>query len=360
MTYIASIDAGNGGVNAVLAKQSGGHKTTYFPSVRAVATGESLGLGSQFDMEYEYYDWSGQRYIVGDDVLRITRRHLERHMGIQRYGNEFHQFLVAVALAKLGIKDGDVDLVMFAPPGAFKEMRPRIQERFMSDEGLAQIKLRSDKKLREWRYGNIIVLPEGIGAACCFILDERGEFVNDSVLEGEIVIIDIGAYTLDIVQMSQGNFNAESLEHATWEKDGVDEHIRQPILRMLKAKSEDFSVVTVDDVDFVIRQGALTGNYELTVAGLTLDLKPALDKLSESYAGWIANTIIDTKLNALNGLNGAILVGGGETLVERYLREWYGSKIIDRKKHPTTRKIHPAEFNAVGGLRYAMAARKEA
>ena len=47
--YTISIDAGNGGTNAVMA-QKRGHKALYFPSVRAVTSGESLGLGSQFDI----------------------------------------------------------------------------------------------------------------------------------------------------------------------------------------------------------------------------------------------------------------------------------------------------------------------
>jgi hypothetical protein len=48
------------------------------------------------------------------------------------------------------------------------------------------------------------------------------------------------------------------------------------------------------------------------------------------------------------------LVGGGSLLVEDYLREWYGDKILNRKQNPTTRKIHPTDFNAVGGLRFAL------
>src|ERR1051325_2077956 len=107
--YIASVDAGNGGTNAVLA-QSKGYKSFYGPSVRAAASGDSLGLGKGWELEYDYVDWDGHRYVTGDDVIRVTRRALERHMGINRYGNEFHQFLVALALAKLGIKDGEVDL----------------------------------------------------------------------------------------------------------------------------------------------------------------------------------------------------------------------------------------------------------
>ena len=64
--YIVSADAGNGGTNAVMAKENGKYKRYYEPSVRAMATGDSLGLGLQFEMEYEYVDWYGSRYVTGD------------------------------------------------------------------------------------------------------------------------------------------------------------------------------------------------------------------------------------------------------------------------------------------------------
>jgi hypothetical protein len=35
-------------------------------------------------------------------------------------------------------------------------------------------------------------------------------------------------------------------------------------------------------------------------------------------------------------------------------REWYGNKILDRKKHDQTKRIAPEDMNAVGGLRFAM------
>ena len=145
--------------------------------------------------------------MTGDDVIRVTRRGLERHMGSNRYGNEFHQFLVAVSLAKLGVKDGKVDLNLFAPPGLYNDLKPLIQERFMEDGGKVEIKLKGDKKPRAWAYKSVTVWPEGIGAAACFVLDDNGELVPSDVLTGDVVVLDIGAHTLDAVLLTNGNFN---------------------------------------------------------------------------------------------------------------------------------------------------------
>ena len=77
--HVISVDAGNGGVNAVR-KKGKTFERVYFPSVRAAATGDSLGLGSQFEMDVEYVDWGGHRYFVGDDVA-ASRSGVERHQG---------------------------------------------------------------------------------------------------------------------------------------------------------------------------------------------------------------------------------------------------------------------------------------
>lgn len=356
---IASVDAGNAGTNAVIAK-NGGYKSYYEPSVRAVATGDTLGLGKDLELQYEYVDWYGHRYVTGDDVLRVTRRNLERHMGINRYGNEFHQFLVAVSLAKLGVTKGTVDLTLFAPPGMYTQVRQQMIDCFSEQKGEVEIKLKSDKKPRIWNYETVTVWPEGIGAAACFVIDEHGEVFPTDLLSGDTIILDIGAYTLDALKLVDGNFNPEALEHATWENAGLNVHIREPILRVVKKKSDDFANVTVDDIDRVIRNGLVSGDYTLKVAGLETNLKPLLDKHCERYAGWIANNICDGVFSGFRGIKSVILVGGGTPLVESWMREWYGDKLLDPKKHPTTKKIHPVDMNAVGGLRFALMRLKKA
>ena len=192
--FVASVDAGNGGVNAVLAKPNGGHKTHYEASVRAAAIGSSLDMDNIRTLQYTYVDWNGHRYVTGDDVTHVTRRALEHHIGANRYGNEFHQFLVAVALAKLGVgvKDGAVDLTVFAPPGLFKELNPHIRKRFLEGGGEVNIQLSSDKKPRHWHYENVTVMPECLGALMCFFLDDQGNPVHPAAMDGEVVLLDFG------------------------------------------------------------------------------------------------------------------------------------------------------------------------
>lgn len=357
--HIASVDAGNGGVNAVIAASNkSGYRSYYEPSVRAAAIGSSLGLGSDWEMDYKFVDWNGHRYITGDDVTRVTKRGLERHIGDNRYGNEFHQMLVAKALAELGVKSGEVDLTLFAPPGLFVQAKTMMMERFMEDPGL-RIKLSDDKAPREWRYNSVSVWPEGIGAVACLLLDKSGDIASTDILDGEVVVLDAGAHTLDVLKLADGNFNPESLETATWEAGGVDVHIRQPVLRVVKNQGDDFANVTVDDVDRVIRAGLISDDFSLRAGGMEVDIQPILTKYGERYAEWIANNIADGVFGGFKGIKSVILVGGGAVLVEEHLQKWYGDKLLDRKKHAETKKIHPVDMNAVGGLRLALRRIKE-
>jgi len=353
--YIVSCDAGNGGVNAVLSKGNGRCASVYFPSVRAAATGDSLGLGQDFELAYDYVDWYGHRYVVGEDALRVTRRHMERHTGANRYGNELHQFLVAVALARLGVTKGSVALTLFAPPGLYLQARQTMLQRFAGAE--VTIRLKSDRKPRVWRYASVTVWPEGLGAAACFLLDDEGRPTATDVLSGDTLILDLGFYTLDALKMVDGSFNPEELEHATFENGGVHTHILEPILRTLRRMGDDFQLLTADDVDRVLRRGLVSGDYTLTAAGHAVDIQPLVEKHRERYAGWVANTLVDGVFAGLRGIKSVILVGGGATLVEDHMITWYGSKVLDRRQHPTARRVHPVDFNAVGGLRLALMGR---
>ena len=353
--FVVSCDPGNGGTNAVLARDNGRHKSTYFPSVRAAATGDSLGLGKELELDYQYVDWYSHRYVVGDDVTRVTKRHLERHTGVNRYGNELYQFLVAVALGQLGVKQGTVDLTLFAPPGVYLQAKQDIEKRFGETKREVSMQFKGDKKPRTWKYEKITVWPEGVGAAACFILDDNGQIIETDVLNGEVLILDMGAYTLDALKLVNGNFNPEELEHATFENGGIIVHILEPILRTLKRMGDDFSLLGIEDVERVLRLGLISGDYTLVVAGQEVDIKPLVDKHRERYAEWIANNIVDGIFAGLRGYKSAILVGGGALLVEDLLPNWFPKeKFLNRKQHPTTKKVFPVDFNAVGGLRLAL------
>lgn len=354
--YTIAIDAGNGMTNAVLAEKKG-YKSIHFPSVRAAATGDSLGLGGQFELDTEWVEFGTHRYFVGDDV-RYARGSQERHQGAFRYGDEFHLFLIAVAIGKLGIHSGDIDLTTFAPPGMFKDARDTIVSRLGKFGNKLAVQFKGDKKPRVFNIKSVTVHPEGLGALLCFALDDKGKPLENDLLTGENVVLDMGMYTLDALQISDGQFNPEALASATWENGGIKMHILDPILRAVKQKGgDDFSLLTSDDIDRTIRQGIDSDDYTLKVSGVAVDIQPLVKKYAEAYAGWIANNIIEGVFRGLRGIKSIILVGGGATFVRDHFTKWYDdAKILNTDK--AAKGISPVEMNSVGGLRLALSKQK--
>jgi hypothetical protein len=350
--YIVSVDAGNGMTDAVVQK-SKGYGYTRFPSVRATATGDSLGLGRQFEQSYNHVDWAGHRYLFGDEAIQGMRRGIERHQGANRYGNEFHKFLVACAVAQLGIVEGEIDLTLFAPPGMYNTAKPTMEKYFMEGSGNVAIQFANDKKPRKWKYTNIRVQPEGIGAAACFMLDESGCIANASMLAGQVVILDLGMHTLDALHMADGNFNPESLATATWENGGIKTHILEPMLNTVKKMGDDFTLLTLDDIDAVLRRGIQTDDWTLTVAGKSVDLREPIQKRRHRYAEWVANNIVDGVFNGMRGMRALIPVGGGARLIQDILASQYNDKILRFGVDGATKNIDPMDANAIGGLRLA-------
>lgn len=355
--FIVAVDAGNGFTNAVRAKGRS-YESIGFPSVRASVTGDSLGLGEKFEMSVDYVEWGGFRYVVGDDVF-ISRKAVERHQGAFRYGDEFWLFLVATALGKLlPKKGGKVDLTVFAPPSMFFDAQHGIAERMKEIHNQIAIKFKGDKRPRIFTIENITVHPEGLGAVAAFALDDKGQPVESDILEGQVVVLDMGMYTLDALQMNDGQFNPESLQSATWEGQGIKAHILDPILRTVKKAGDDFALLTTDDIDACLRRGINTGDYNLVSGGSSVNIEAGVQKFSERYADYISNNVIDGVFNSLRGIKGVILVGGGATLAAQYVAKYYPDKLLTVDEHKHVANVPATELNAVGGIRLAMARQK--
>lgn len=335
----ASIDAGNGVVNAVL-----NNIMIYFASVRAAVTGASLNLqGSALgQMNIPYSDWNGRRYTWGDSVLHLHKPTQERHMGDSRYANELHQYLVAVALGQLGIGDGvPVDLTLCVPPGYYNAYAEYMVKRF-TDE--FTIHFSGEEKPRTWNIESVRVWPESLAMGGFFMLNAEGEPVETDLFDGETVLLDVGINTLDAVRVSSGNFNPESLETATWADGGANEHVRKPLLALLKHQGDDFANATVDHIDAAFRQDKPI----ISMGGAKADLTTALDEYAGTYAAWIANNVISGEYRELRSVRNLIVGGGLAKYIRPHLVKWYKEKVFDPSKHPVASKVHPGFWNAIG------------
>lgn len=348
-TQIAAVDCGNGNTAAMLA---GAKKSISFPSIRTRITSKSLGLGKGSELDITTADWHGDTYAVGDDALLVNRAGIDRHMGINRYGGEHHQFMTAYALARLGVKSGHVDLTLLCPPALYNDLKKPMQEAYTAKP--VQIALKGDKNPREWVYESVSVLPEGYAAALCFSLDANGQTSPlASHLEGDVLLLDTGSFTTNVFRLHNGQMNTADLTQSSIQNAGGHEHIRKPLLEWVQEAGGDLKAVTYDDIDRVLRLASVTGDYELQFGAAKINLQEIVDYLSEQYAYFIGNQL-DTRFNSLQEIKSLLIVGGNADYITPHLQARYG-KVIEYRRWPEFRGLHPSDLNAVGALRRALA-----
>ncbi|MEP6988790.1 MAG: ParM/StbA family protein [Chloroflexota bacterium] len=348
--YTASVDCGNGNTAAMLA---GTKKSISFPSIRARITSQTLGLGQGHELDFTSAVWHDNTYAVGDDALLVNRQGIDRHMGVNRYGGEHHQFLTAYALARLGVKSGSVDLTLLCPPAMYNDLKKPMQDAY-SKQGV-EITLKGDKKPREWSYGSVNVLPEGYAAVGCFMLDASG---NKSALAGklagDIVLLDAGAYTANVFRLHNGALNPADLPQSSIKNGGGNAHIREPLLEWVHGAGGDLTAATLDDIDRTLRLGSASKDYVMQFGSASIDLAPMLDHLGKQYTDWLANNALDTRFDGLKDISGLLVVGGNAAYIMPHLQTWYG-KVVEYTGWREFSGLHPADLNAAGGLRLAQA-----
>lgn len=350
--FIAAVDAGNGITNAEIEKGS-----IDFPSIRAKVTGDTFGDLDAFEMPIDWLGWANQRFVVGDDALAVTRKGHERQFGFDRYGDELHQFLIATALARLGVgasQKDEVHLCVFMPPGMYAN-RAKARDGFMNHNHV-DITLKGTP--HTWDYTDVTILPEGFAALAALLFDGEGKVVPSNVFTGNIVLLDAGMHTIDGYVIANGKLNPEALNHATHEGEGINTHIRTPLLADVKGLGKAWRTITIDDIDFALRNGNPTDGYWISPVGdptIRADIKEWVAFHSEKYGDWVSNSIISQYYDDLYNARSLVIVGGGAYFITKRLTEIYGDKVVDISNHPTTKGVAPTRLNALGGLRFLKA-----
>ncbi|MBA3868236.1 MAG: ParM/StbA family protein [Anaerolineae bacterium] len=315
--YIASVDCGNGNTCAMLA---GTKKSISFPSIRARITSKTLGLGKGHELDFASAVWRGDTYAIGDDALLVNRQGIDRHMGVNRYGGEHHQFLTAYALARLGVKSGSIDLTLLCPPAMYNDLKQPMIDAYTAQP--VEITLKGDKKPRQWTYDSVNVLPEGYAAKGCIMLDPSGtKWALAAKLVGDVVLLDVGAYTANVFRLHNGAFNPADLPQSSIANEGGNTHLRLPLLGWVHGAGGDLTAVTLDDIDRVLRLGSASGDYVMQFGSASIDLTPMLDRLGKQYADWLANNALDTRYDGLKDISGLLIVGGNAAYIMPHLTQ---------------------------------------
>jgi len=348
-----SIDAGNGFTNAATLKGKS-VKTVGFPSIRAMSRADDFDIEGFGSVNYPIYNWQGLRYVVGDDASLISLDSVESHRGYNRYGNEMQRFFMAVAMYQLGLKSSDIDLTMFVPPSLLIEQKDTILSRFEDVNNQLAILPEGERKPIIYNLVNINIVPEGIGAATCFMLDKRGKpSQSASELSGNVLFVDIGMYTTDVVLLQNGAFNRESLSTATSEGFGIADRILSPLAEEVRKKAADFSAINLYDIDRALRNGLKTGEFTVSSGLSNIDIEERFNAYKGAFSNAVAD-LLDSQYSSLRNVQKVVLVGGGATFINDLLAETYPNRTATLENYSSMKDVSPLEANVIGGLRLSL------
>ncbi len=364
-----AVNAGNLSTNGSIHVSAGEIATLSFPSIRSVASGYTLNLENEVDREWVAY--GKNKFYVGEDVLigLESRKAIDSHTGEKRYASAMHLFLIdyttATLLKKLEeyadpAQDVEIVLNTFLPPGLYDEFRPKLKAAFEGKNAARSIHFKSDAQPMTWRVVEVNVFPEGLHTWSCMYFNERGERQPQSITAGNKVLMDGGGWSFDDYLIINGKVDPESLKNATLKNGGIIHHVLNKVLDEVVALGSAFRHATIYDIDKVLRDGATSGRYKLTIGNDTTDIKALLAEKCEDYALFISRNVCDKKWNGFDEVDGFIFIGGGFFVIGEMLDAMYPGKLVPFAAYEHLADILPTEMDVVGVLRMAEYQRRRA
>lgn len=356
------LDSGNGHTNAAILDERDRRLTHQMATVRSSITSGNLSWGKAAD--YTVFSWRGQDYVAGWDITQLPPERIrqERQIGPSRYGNESQLFFLAATLSELGMTTPKgqvmpVNLVTLTPPGYFEEAKTRILEAYGNREVYEITASRPDKngQLRtsttRFQIAELSVQPEGLAAVSSILLDEKGVPVETSLLNGRVLILDVGYFTADAPVLNSGRLDRASLGNVTFPDFGIRSGVVTPLLSQLRTYNPDFSVLTENHIDQAIRLGLNGRGFNIASGGQAFDFESLFNHIRDEYANRIMSTVIDSEFSGLRGYEYIIPIGGGAYFLMDHLKARYGSKVVDVTTLPHTKKVGLENLNAEGPMR---------
>jgi hypothetical protein len=326
----ASIDVGNGTTKA---KATAGGPVISFPSTysvqhQALEGWEAAGLDLADDFVIEM---SGTAFAIGDTVLDRGLIPVQiRHQS--RIKTEYYQILFAAALSQLFKRDAVIRAVVSLPPMMYFDRQTQID----SLAGEYMIKSGNSRKARRYLIPRkeMIVIPEGFGAAMTLALDKTGRPRDKSaafdVFTDVIGVVDIGTYTTDLLQLDRLKPIQRGVETLAHGLTNLHDKVRA------FCQSQG---VTVDphEADSVLQRGSFL--RQGTWIGITEQRDLWALELARAIEG-----LIRSKWDGGNAVAAILLTGGGAPYVEGFLAHEFPHIFIVRGD--------PWAANCEGAFRY--------
>lgn len=269
-------------------------------------------------------------YYVGSKALRDTRN---AQLTFTADKTEKHtdriKYLAALSLAATG--DADTFTVATGLPvdefagmqGLKEQLQKNLEGEFFFRSGDLALGISVPK---------VLVLPQSAGAYYDYILDNKGNILEENV-NAKTVVIDIGYRTTDVVTMSYAKYvSQESFTINTGVSD-VHKELRKNLLKEYRVSKD------LTEMDFFMRSGIihLGGVPENISFLITACIQPYAEKIASMIPVYIPN---------LRDIHQVIVTGGGSNIMSAFIE-------AEMKGIPVTHSPDSEFSNARGYYKYA-------
>lgn len=250
------------------------------------------------------------RFFVGE----LATRHGENEIqtGTSKSDNPFITIPLITMLA-LDVPQhqsgGDYKVVCGLPISEFTEDRNRYREKLIGDYEVTFKSFSMANRTVKVSIKDVYVVPEGVAVVLNRMLNETATgFRNITLREGQIGVIDIGAFTTDIPVIVNGRPDSDASQ-------GFAEGIANYLDKIIRWVNESFGV-QMSRSQLVARLEA--GDLKFPIKGKPADLKPFIQEQFQIFAQKIVARVDSIWENHFE-IREFFVVGGGAKALQEYL-----------------------------------------
>lgn len=285
-----------------------GSPVSDFGRVAAVVTEEELlkSLTITFDGQKRYV---GHNAIVNSRNGRLTLRQNKAESDDNKI-----KFMTSLALlTKEDQEYAEVIVISGLPVLEFKNQKDKLYDmmfnygrpfEFIMHYGPKEVK----KKIK---VNAVKIISQGEGAFYDFVLNDSGDIIPEKagMVNGMVMVVDIGYRTTDIVTMENGRYNEVLSDQFNKGVNQIHQEILRLIMERLNIKKE------LKDMDEIVRSGRLFHNKK------EYNIEKIISDACLPFAEDIIDNLINTSNDTLGSMQRIIMTGGGAELIFPYVKK---------------------------------------
>lgn len=252
---------------------------------------------------------NGQQYYIGRNAIVNTRNgRLTLRQNKSDHEHNKVKFLTSLALLTDQYQqEATFDIVTGLPVLEFKSELESLTAMMKNGNKpfIFDMHYGNEVVQKKISINNVKVISQGEGAFYNFILDINGNIIENkaSIVNGTVMVVDIGYRTTDIVTMENGSYIEPLSDQLNKGVNSIHQEILRLIMERYSIKKE------LRDMDSIVRTGKFYHNKK------DYDVNQIINDAARPFAEDIVESLHTISNDQLGGVNHVIFTGGGAEII---------------------------------------------